>query len=296
MSLSIVPDDECSKEIHEVISSIDFSTFPFEYYKVLFKTFSGESYNGYNKKYTNKHLLIDTTSINSKYAVENYTKRVYSSFVSSQEQQKINLKYRKQVNDFSKELQSEFSGLKNGEQEIYVDTHGEAIFKKSITIKKHGININSFGKDELMFINTDFSLSNTNKEVETILLEEPENHLSYLNMNKLINKINSSYDKQTFIATHNNMISSRLELKNVFLLHNAKVISFNTLSDETSDFFSKMDNNNILNFILSKKSILVEGSAEFILLDYLYQKEYGVNMYSDDISLISCNGKHSKDI
>src|SRR5699024_8166228 len=48
--------------------------------------------------------------------------------------------------------------------------------------------------------------------------------------------------------------------------------------------------NNILNFILSDKAILVEGDAEYILLDSIYKKQNSNEMYEDNITLISCNG------
>jgi len=60
---------------------------------------------------------------------------------------------------------------------------------------------------------------NKNKAaIEVLLIEEPENHLSFANMHKLISKIEETETGQIIIATHNSLISTRLDLRKSFLL------------------------------------------------------------------------------
>lgn len=103
-----------------------------------------------------------------------------------------------------------------------MDTQGETSFQENITVEKSGVSIQNLGQGEKIFINK-FLLTNSSEDSRIILIEEPENHLSYLNMHKLIDKIIATGDKkQTFIATHSNMIVSKLDLQNaIFLSENA---------------------------------------------------------------------------
>jgi len=50
------------------------------------------------------------------------------------------------------------------------------------------------------------------------------------------------------------------------------VVLLKDLSEDTAKFFMKAPNNKILEFILSEKVVLVEGDAEYILMDTLFQK------------------------
>lgn len=146
-----------------------------------------------------------------------------------------------------------------------------------------------------MFINTDFMLTTSAAESTIVFIEEPESHLSHLNMHKLIDKIiEAEGEKQTFIATHSNMITARLDLQNAVFLGENNFIKLDHLDKDTTKFFQKAPDNNILDFILSSKSILVEGDAEYILLNEFYKSIQEKNPYNEDISIISCGGKTFK--
>jgi predicted ATP-dependent endonuclease of OLD family len=99
-----------------------------------------------------------------------------------------------------------------------------------------------------------------------------------------------------FIATHSNLISARLNLRKCVLL-NSNTTDFallDSLPVDTADFFMKAPDNNILEFILSKKVILVEGDAEYILAAAFFEKETGLAMESADVHVISVDGTSFK--
>jgi len=69
----------------------------------------------------------------------------------------------------------------------------------------------------------------------------------------------------------------------------------NGLSPDTADFFMKAPDNNVLEFILSKKVILVEGDAEFILMETFYKKVASERTpEQDDVHVISVGGTSFK--
>ncbi len=71
-------------------------------------------------------------------------------------------------------------------------------------------------------------------------------------------------------------------------------VPLNKLPKDTAKFFMKAPDNNILEYILSKKVILVEGDAEFILLDAFYKNVAGENLEDSDIHTISVGGTSFK--
>lgn len=288
------PNNDFSPEIHSSLK--DSSVFPFEYYKLEFRTFADRQYHSYNR-YKNhlKSTLLDGTKVNSAYARKSFINKIYLRQAQPNIRQKINHAYRQSSHAFSETLRTEFHLESSPDQfTIVLDSQGENSFQESITAKRNGIDIKNMGQGETIFMNTDFALSNSPEDIKVVLLEEPENHLSYVNMHMLIDKIKSTQTKQTFITTHSNMISSRLDLKNAIFIKNATPLKLDKLSQETSSFFQKAPDTNILNFILASKVILVEGDAEFILLDSLYENAYKKNMYLNNITLIACKGKTFK--
>lgn len=112
------------------------------------------------------------------------------------------------------------------------------------------------------FIKTEFALRKRGGEsrLDVLLLEEPENHLSHSTTNKLIDLIAQSSNSQLFVATHSSLVSSRLDLRKAILLGaGGKHARLNKLPEDTARFFMKAPDNNVLEFSLSKKVILVEG-------------------------------------
>jgi len=166
-----------------------------------------------------------------------------------------------------------------------------------LVITEEEIPIESKGKGRQCFIKTEFALSKKGgqSQLDVLLLEEPENHLSHATMHQLIERISQSANKQLFIATHNSLISSRLDLRKAILLgKRGQQARLNTLPSDTAKFFMKAPDNNVLEFALSRKVILVEGDAEFILLEALYQKHSGSTLKKDGVHVISVGGTSFK--
>lgn len=281
-------DETLSNEIKEILSA-DNLCFPFEYYTFSFKTFSGESYTGY-KKFL-RHLLIDNTRISNEHAINDYVKSAYIAKVSSVKQNEYEHRYRQHKSEFENNILEELN--QNLDYKFKVKTNTKNNLSTDLTISENNINIENQGKGRQCFIKTEFALKKggNNQELDVVLIEEPENHLSHTNIKKLISKINEA-NNQIFITTHNSLISTRLDLRKTIFLNsnNQETINLDSLEEETAKFFMKAPDNNILEFILSKKVILVEGNAEFILMEALFNKVTGSELMNSDIHIISVGG------
>ena len=290
LQLRIAPNDDYSLEIEQALKNT--SIFPFEYYSVEFNTFAGAAYSSYNRKHRIKFELIESSTLSSNFLMQSFIAKLYQNQSDQSKRQKISHDFREISDDFSDKLYDEYGLKDTSEYKLKVKSHSDSDFQNRITAHKDSIDINDLGQGEKILLGVRSSIESSIDDIHIVLIEEPESHLSFLNMHKLIELISSANEKQTFIATHNNMIASRLNLSNVILLSEKSCIKLTDLQGKgTARFFQKAPNSNVLDFILSKRAILVEGDAEYIVLEEFFSKLCGMKPYQKDISLISCGGK-----
>ncbi len=294
LRLDCEPIDEYSKEISEVLKD-EHPNFPYEYYVIKFTTFAGEPYSGFKKPL--KHIVIDSSLINNAYATREYTRSMYGANASVLERNKNENLYRKSKAVFKNEALADLN-KKLDAYKFSVRTNPKSNLETDLVITEDDIPIESKGKGRQCFIKTEFALRKNDDEhsIDVLLLEEPENHLSHTNMKRLIQRISDSENKQLFIATHSSLICARLDLRKAILLNNANAKPFilKDLPEDTAKFFIKAPDNNVLEFVLSRKVMLVEGDAEFILLDTLYKKHSDSTLEKDGVHVISVGGTSFK--
>ena len=288
------PVDEYTKEIQTILTEKG-ASFPFEYYAVHFQTFTDETIFPYKKPL--KHLLIDSSQINNEYATREYTRSMYAENATVVQRNLHSFEYRKAKSKFKDEVFKEMNEALDT-YKFDVRTSPKASVETDIIITEDNIPIDSKGKGRQCFIKTEFAVRNRKQALDVLLLEEPENHLSHVHMRKLIEHIRASVKKQLFIATHSSFIATRLNLKKVLILSEenpSQPASLKDLSQETADFFMKAPDNNLLELALCKKSILVEGDAEFILMDALYKNSaIDACTDADGVHVISVDGTSFK--
>lgn len=292
LKLECIPNDLLSKEINEILKQPE-TIFPFEYYTIRFTTFQGEGFTGY-RRYV-KHLLIDNSQVSSEYAIKEYVKDMYNSYTDGVEKNKHQNEYRKHKEGFKSNVLKDL----NNRVETYdfsLKNNSKANLETDLTLCEDDISIDNKGKGKQCFIKTEFALKKKDKNLDFVLIEEPENHLSHIKMKQLIMRIKDSNEKQLFISTHSNMISSRLDLRKSILLNsNSEVpIKLKDLPEDTAKFFIKAPDNNILDFILSEKVILVEGDAEYLLMEAFFKKVTNSELSDSGIHILSVDGTSFK--
>lgn len=282
-------DDDLTGLTKELIESGEL-IFPFEFYKVSFSTFNGEIYSPY-KKYM-RHLLIDNTLTCNEYTIRQYVKDIYLSHLTDRnEKVKYQSQYRKYKENYTNDVLSNLNS-RIGYYKFGIKTDTRSNLETDLIITEDGINIDNKGKGKQVFIKTEFSLTNDQNKSDLILIEEPENHLSSTNTKMLIEKINKVGEQQIILTTHSDRISSRLGLNKCIIVspNSSTPLLLKNLLPKTSEFFIKAPDNNILEFILSKKVILVEGDAEYILLERFYEYVIGNKPENDSVQIIAING------
>lgn len=282
-------DDDYSQIVAQILQDPN-ASFPLEFYRIVFDTFAGESFNGYTRKI--KSLFIDNSTIGNPHAMREYVNNIFRSQLS--ELQRINVRHA------YKDSKIQFQNNTLSQYNISINPYCFAIKESSennietdITLVENNIPLEHKGTGTQCFIKTKLSLNRATNGIDVVLIEEPENHLSYVKMLELISLIRNARNRQLFISTHSDLITTRLNLKKCILFNSAsnKICSFKSLNDDTANFFMKAPDNNMLQFVLSKKTILVEGDAEFILMEVLYENTLAKELSTSNIGVIAVDGK-----
>jgi len=294
VSLRCSPSDEYSEEIKELLQQGDIE-FPFEYYSITFKTFSGESFSGYKRAL--RHLLLDSSLINNEYATRDYISSLYAGVAGNVEKNQHKFAYRTNKRAFEDQVLKELND-KVSEFDFRIRTGGKSTLARDLTISENGIGIEEKGKGRQSIIKTEYALKNSDASVsfDVILLEEPENHLSAVNMRRLIQNISAAANQQVILATHSGSVSARLDLRKTIMIHEDTDVPvlLSDLDEETANFFIKAPDNNVLQFALAKKVILVEGDAEYMLLDVFFAKQVGASASDSGVEILSVGGTSFK--
>lgn len=278
-----------SLQIAQILRS-DNAVFPLEFFTIAFETFSGEAFNGYTKSL--KTISIDNSQIGSPYAMREYVHNIYVGKVKEAERVNNRHAYHTAKDKFQKDILEKYSQELTPYKFCIKDSSDDNI-ETSINLEEKGIPIENKGTGMQCFIKTQLALNNAVDDIDSVLIEEPETHLSYMNMLKLIEIINRTKNRQLFISTHSDLISTRLDLRKCILLNSSSNTYANLaeLTSQTAKFFMKAPDNNMLQFVLSNKVILVEGDAEFILMEALYKKTTGKDLADSGIGVIAVDGK-----
>lgn len=289
LKLVCKPNDELSADIQSTLEERD-SSFPFEFYSIEFKTFADQTYSSYSRFL--RSIVVDNSQMSGEYAMKEYVRDIYMAKMHNVERIKNQHQYRLHKEQFKNEVLSQYNDRLNNYRFALKNT-SKSNLETDLTIIEDDICIENKGKGRQCFIKTELALQHSQEDLDIVLLEEPENHLSHTNMQKLVTNIKASVNKQIFIATHSDLISTRLNLRKTILLNsrNNQGIRLNNIPEDTANFFIKAPDNNMLQFVLSNKVILVEGDAEYILMDAMFKNVIENELSQTGIHVIAVDGK-----
>lgn len=294
IKLKIEFNNEYSDTYKSLIRENKVADIPIELYKVSFYTFATPDY--YIQTTAKKVGIIDTTKKDYGAVLNRFVSSSISEYLSEEEKTNLRLAYRSHRKDFT-----ESPAVKNLNKKI----QEERVFEnKIISLNLRESEIDGW-KNEIVlsvnnipFENIGFGTQNTlktelfliqNSDIDILIVEEPENNLSYTNMAILIKKL-SECGKQIFISTHSSFVANKLSLNNLHLVANRTVTPLKNLSKETYDFFIKLSGYNTLRLLLSNAVILVEGPADELIVQRAYMDYKNKLPIEDGIDVMAIGG------
>lgn len=293
--LVITFNEEYSDTYKQLLNERKVIDIPVELYKVEFSSFAQQDYYVGN---TSKRLIcIDTTKKDYGNVLSRFVSNTITTYLSEEDETNLRLAYRGNRKDF---INSD--AVKNLNQKLR-DEHKFGAKKLSLNLRSGEIdnwkNEMSLSIDEIPFESVGFGTQNMikselvfdqNRDVDFLVLEEPENNLSYTNMSILISRLSESESKQLFISTHSSYVANKLGLNNLHLVTKGKTSSLKDLSKDTFGYFAKLPGYNTLRLLLANHMILVEGPADELILQRAYMDTYGKLPIQDGIDVMSVGG------
>jgi predicted ATP-dependent endonuclease of OLD family len=278
------------------------TTLPTEYYSAQWLSFAGHLISG--QTFPIKTMFIDTTSIRLHSANDYYLQSVIRNILEPQERAGLSLAHRQLKESFARQphiksindkMQAGSKYLKDRAVQLSVDISQKYSWESQLTTYSDDIPFHHIGKGKQNIIKIMLALHASGKYCTVILLEEPENHQSFANLQKLLQYIKAECkDKQIILTTHSPYILNKLGLEKTILLHfangNGYKTSFAALKPGTIDYFQKLPGYDTLRFLLSDKCVLVEGPSDELLLQRLYLDKLGHLPIEDGIDIQSVRG------
>jgi ABC-type cobalamin/Fe3+-siderophores transport system ATPase subunit len=296
-------DPDYTDEYNKCIQSPEsISVIPTEYYTVDWLSFSGNGVTSRSIPATAS--LIDASAIKLRSGADYYLHNIIENHLDKVERVELARAYRT--------LRQDFAGLEsiaaiNGK---LAGTHGhltERDFSLSIDISQQSSLENSLvphlddlpfqyvGNGEQNSLKILLALARKAEDAHAVLVEEPENHLSFSSLNVLVAKIaEKCRGRQVIVATHSSYVLNKLGLENLILLSRDDVTKMGDLPSSTVDYFNKLSGYDTLRLVLAKRSILVEGPSDELVVQRAYLDRHARLPIQDGIDVINVRGLSAK--
>lgn len=296
ISCKIEFDSQYQSDYAAFIATEKVTTIPIEYYKVSLTSFAREGIT--TRSIPIESVLIDSTSARFQNGSDVYISKIIKDDLDEKEIVDLSQAYRKLKQAFMTDKSVEAinskvsskSGLSEKKVSISVDLSAKNSWETSLMTYLEDIPFHQIGKGEQCLIKTNLALGHKRSIASNlILIEEPENHLSHSMLNQLIKNINDKCKgKQILITTHSSFVANKLNLKNLILLDGQKETRLNALKPDTYDFFQKLSGYETLRMLLCRKTILVEGPSDELLVQRAYKDKYSKGLpIENNIDVIS---------
>ena len=287
-------DEKYKKEYNALIAKKEMKSLPIEYYDISWTTFARQSIT--TRSIPVKSAMIDSSNYRFQNGSDVYISRIVKDLLEPEDVIAVSQAHRKMKDTFIQDDSikainqriSNESSILDGTVSLTVDLGTKNAWENSLVTQLNDIPFGYIGKGAQCVMKTELALTHrTAKNAQIILLEEPENHLSFSKLNQLVKAIEEKYEnKQIIISTHSSFVANKLGLDNLILINNCKISRINNM--DSADFFKKIPGYDTLRLILCKKAILVEGDSDELVVQKAY-RDYNNNHLpiEDQIDVIS---------
>lgn len=295
--------DRYRSEYDTLLNNRDLKSLPIEYYDCEWESFARESITP--RRIPFKSSFIDSASGRHQNGSDAYISRIIRDLLDDDEKVKISQAHRGLKDSFAgeeivKRINEKLNqgDISDKKVTLSADVSTKTAWETSLKTYLDDIPFDFVGKGEKTLVKTQLALSHKKaKEANILLLEEPENHLSHSNLNKLIKHLKDSETdvnkkKQVIISTHSSFVANKFNLINLIILNQEagdrrSQARMNNLTSETQKFFEKLPGYDTLRMILCRKVILVEGPSDELVVQKAYIKEKGKLPIEDRVDVIS---------
>lgn len=268
---------------------------PVEFYKATWRAFDNNGVNFRNLPF--KTVTIDTSLAKVHRGPNKYVSQRVNDVLNEQQQRELSLAYKKMRHGFmqesgvmaiNKDLELRGNAATSKKLTVQMDMSSRSSWDSVITPHLADLPIDCAGKGELCRVQMRLAIAGA-EQSKVLLIEEPENHLSHSNLNMFMDDIRKDCaDRQVIITTHSAFVLNKLGIDNLRLISLAgKTAELTQLTPDTKNYFMKLPGYDTLRLILSKRSILVEGPSDELIVQRAYKDKHGKLPLADGVDVIA---------
>ncbi|MFJ2485346.1 ATP-dependent nuclease [Pseudomonas sp. NPDC087639] len=272
------------------------TSIPIEFYKVEWLDFAGGTIKPMNKQF--RALYIDPTRIHPTVGKNQYILNVLNTALEKDQLNKLTLNYRENLQSFNssdevKAINADLDAenkITEKTLSIAANTMPAGAIQTGLQLEVDEVPFQLIGKGEQSNVQIKLAIHNKSKDIDLVMMEEPENHLSHMSLIKLVNYIEEQRaDKQLFITTHSSYVLNKLSIDKICLLHNGYQ-RLNKLAPDVVKTLKRLPGYDTLRVALSQKVVLVEGPSDELILKKIYRDSHGRLPEQDGIDIIVVRG------
>ncbi|MDI6526270.1 AAA family ATPase [Pseudomonas otitidis] len=250
---------------------------PVEFYKVEWMDFAWNVIKPVTKKF--RALYIDPTRIHPTFGKNQYISNVLNTALKKDEEYRLSLNYRETLQSFNDTNEVKIvnrdldSGKKITEKKLTIaaNTMPVGALQNGLQLEVDSIPFHMIGKGEQSKVQIKLALYNKSKDIDLVMMEEPENHLSHVELSRLIQDVEDQRGgKQLFLTTHSSYVLNKLSINKICLLHDSYK-RLHLLDSGVVKTLKRLPGYDTLRVALSKKVVLVEGPSDELVLKKIYQ-------------------------
>lgn len=295
VSLSIALDPDFYEEYKEYVAdAAQLNGVPIEYYQIVWQSFAGHPMS--SRALPFRSAMIDPSAMSNTYAANKYVLEIVRDYLTDKQKVDLALSYRKMrdvflsddnVTEINKELAGKTGEVTDKTLSVAMDTTTRASWETGVLPHLDDIPLTLVGKGEQNAIKIKLAIE-SGSSTNVLLLEEPENHLSHANLNRLINHIDArSADKQLIVTTHSSFVLNKLGVDHILMFNGKTGITLNELPPETKKYFMRLPGHDTLRMVLSARCILVEGPSDELIVQKAYKQAHGKMPLEDGVEVIA---------
>ncbi|MEN5390061.1 AAA family ATPase [[Pseudomonas] hibiscicola] len=270
------------------------TSLPVEYYTVRWYSFANNGVTARTIPFDS--TIIDTHGIKTLSGADRYIASIIEQALTPAQRVSLSLSFRRMRQSFSEEddvaainayLTEHTGDISHKALTVGVDSSPRSTWETSLSPYLDELPFTQAGKGEQSAVKMKLAMHAAGS-AHVLLIEEPENHLSFSGMSQLIDKISAlSTTQQVVIATHSSFVLNKLGVDNVILFSAQGQMKLDQLPHDTHDYFMKLPGHDTLRLILAKQAILVEGPSDELIVQRAYFDHHGVAPLARGVDIIS---------
>ncbi|ANI56070.1 ATP-dependent nuclease [Pseudomonas sp. DR 5-09] len=277
-------------------TSSQMTAIPVEFYTTEWLDFSWQPIRHVSKKFRAQY--IDPTRIHPTMGKNQYIGNILNAALAKEDYVKLTINYRENQQAFNKSAEVDAINQSLDSDKLVTDktlsiaanTLPAGSIQTGLQLKVDEVPFHFIGKGEQSKVQIKLAIQNRPGDIDLVLIEEPENHLSHSNLNRLVRYIEDQRaDKQLFLTTHSSYVLNKLSINKICLVQ-TKYQRLHELNPKVVKTLKRLPGYDSLRVALARNVILVEGPSDELVLKKIYQMKHGVLPEEHGIDIIVVRG------